>query len=415
MAKGRRGFGTIERLPSGQYRAYYRDPLGRLVATSGTDPQTGEQRTRPLRHYATQTFSAKVDAEGWLAAEKRLIDREDWTDPAERRRAALVAAASKLPTFETYATKWIRDRRVKGRPLADRTKANNLDYLRRFLAPTFGEMHLDEITPTMVDDWYDRLCPDHPTQRSKVYSFARAVMNTAVASRGPMPGASNPFSIRGAGATDHRRRDEHVFTSAETAAMLAHIREDRRAMILLALWCGLRYGEIVALRRPDIDMQKRIVKVRHSIAFPPGVVPVEKSPKSAAGNRDARIPASILPELKRHLSTYMTGRDGLLFPSASGDYLRPSAFYGKPSGLGWYGALGAAGRWEEDETKRPHFHDLRATGATLVARRTRNVIEVQRWLGDSTPQAAMRYMRATDGAMDEIADALSEIAEAGTW
>lgn len=361
---------------------------------------------------APSTFASKADAEAWLVVERRRAeDVETYLPPPARHRAAEIARrAAAKPTFAVYAERWIERRRVKGKPLAARTKASNADYLRRFLNPTFGEVPIDQITFTMVDDWYHDLCPNHPNQRAKVYSFARAVMNTATSMGGPMPGAGNPFAIRGAGAAETAPRHEHVFNDEERQVLVAHMRDDRKAMILLALWCGLRYGEIAALRRSDIDLKLGIVKVRRSVAFPPAADPVEKEPKSTAGIRDARIPASVIPDIRRHLNTYVTGREGLLFPARDGGYLRPVTFYGKGEARGWYGALRAAGRWEDDPKKRPHFHDLRATGATEVARVTRNVAEVQRWLGDSTPQAAMRYMRATDGAMDEIADKLSAIA-----
>lgn len=408
----RRTFGSIKenRTAKGArtFQAFYRDPGGAFT-----------ERGAPLRHYGPATFSTRLDAEAWLLAEKRLIDAGDWTSPSARRELALSSTTPKLPTFGEYAARWIEQRRVRGRQLADRTKSSNRDYLRRFLLPTFGGLPLDKITAGLVNDWYDSLCPNHPTQRSKVYSFARAVMNTAVSVQGPMPASANPFGIRGAGSADHRRRDDHVFTAAEVAAILDRISDERRPMVLLALWCGLRYGEIAALSRSDVDFKTGIIKVRHSVAFPPGVDPVLKSPKSEAGNRDVRVPAAIVPDLKAMIGD----RVGLLFPGASGGYLRPSAFYGKPPrrvgrtyepvGSGWYAAVAAAGRWDADATRRPHFHDLRATGATKVARLTNNVAEVQRWLGDSTPQAAMRYMRATDAAMDEIAAGLSALAENG--
>ncbi|GAC1519236.1 MAG: site-specific integrase [Marmoricola sp.] len=361
---------------------------------------------------APSTFASKGDAEAWLVAErKRAEDVETYLPPPARHEAAERARkAAAKPTFAAYAEQWCERRRVRGRPLAARTKASNADYLRRFLNPTFGDIPIDQITFTMVDDWYHLLCPNHPNQRAKVYSFARAVMNTATSMGGPTPGAGNPFAIRGAGAAETASRHEHVFSDTERQALVKHMRDDRKAMILLALWCGLRYGEIAALRRSDLDLSRGIVKVRRSVAFPPATDPIEKEPKSTAGVRDARIPASVIPDIRRHLNTYVTGREGLLFPADDGGYLRPVSFYGKRTADGWYGALKAAGRWEKDPKKRPHFHDLRATGATEVARVTRNVAEVQRWLGDSTPQAAMRYMRATDGAMDEIADKLSDVA-----
>ena len=37
------------------------------------------------RHYAAHTFTARIDAEAWLAAERRLIELDDWTPPAARR------------------------------------------------------------------------------------------------------------------------------------------------------------------------------------------------------------------------------------------------------------------------------------------------------------------------------------------
>ena len=49
-----------------------------------------------------------------------------------------------------------------------------------------------------------------------------------------------------------------------------------------------------------------------------------------------------------------------------------------------------------------NFHDLRATGATRLARRGAHVAEVQAFLGDSSSQAAERYVRATQNRMDEL-------------
>lgn len=394
----KRGFGSIRKLPSGRFEARYTGPTGERVK-------------------APTTFERKITAEGWLADERVRTERpETWVPPKERLLAARAAArADAKPTFVEYAEQWISRRRVNGKPLAIRTQASDHDYLRRFLNPTFGSMPIDQITFTMVDEWYSTLLPDHPNQRAKVYGFARAVMNTAVSQGGPLPGRGNPFAIRGAGSAEVQPRHEYLFTDEERNALVEHIRDDHRAMILLALWCGLRYGEIVALRRADIDLERRMVKVTRSIAFPPSAAPVAKEPKSAAGRRAARIPASVLPEIEHHLRTYVPpGDDALLFASASGGYLRPSAFYGKRGARGWYGALEAAGRWSDDANLRPNFHDLRATGATEVARLTPNQAEVQRWLGDSTPQAAQRYIRAGDGAMDELADLLSAVAERST-
>lgn len=37
------------------------------------------------------------------------------------------------------------------------------------------------------------------------------------------------------------------------------------------------------------------------------------------------------------------------------------------------------------------------------------------WLGDSTPQAAQRYVRAARSRMDMLTDKMAEVAAAGDW
>lgn len=91
----KRGFGRIQVLPSGRMRARYSGPDGAL-------------------HNAPTTFETRLDAEAWLADERRLISAGTWTSPTARREAArtaaVVAEATRLPTFTTYATTWVAER-----------------------------------------------------------------------------------------------------------------------------------------------------------------------------------------------------------------------------------------------------------------------------------------------------------------
>lgn len=399
----RRGFGSIEKLPSGKYRAYYADPEGRTRALPGGG-------SKPLRHSAPFTFTTREDAEKWLSRERDLVSAGGWSAPTTRQAEKLAAENSKVPTVANYASTWIDKRRVKSRPLSPRTRDSYRDYLRRFVEPSFGSLHLDELTPGTVNTWYEDLCPDHPHMRAKVYSFVRAFMNTAVSAHGPIPGHVNPVAERGAGIAPFKRRDDQVVTATEFDLMLGKIREEWRPMLLLALWCGLRYGEIVALRRTDVDLKSAKVKITKAVSRSRESGVTTKAPKSEAGVRDQHLPPHVLEELQRHMRAFVSGRDGLLFPGPTGEYLAPATFYGKLSETsdGWYAARQAAGRADI------HFHDLRATGATLVAPNATEV-EVQAWLGDSTPQAAARYVRAARSRMESHAARMSELAKSGDW
>ncbi len=386
-----RGFGHIRKLASGRYQASY-------VGHDGA------------RHNAPETFAAKIDAEAWLAAEhRRSEDPEAWQAPRARLEASRKEAeAARLPTFATYAERYLAARKVRGRPLAATTVEGYRRLLRNYIDPAFGHLPLDEITPALVNEWYETLPADKEKTRREAYTLARAVMTVATGAHGPMVGRINPFAIRGGGSGSSPKR-EQIATAQEIEVILEHIRPEWRAMVLLALWCGMRYGELTELRRSDVDLDKRVIRIRRAVTRAGPGEKVVKGPKSAAGVRDQRIPAHILPEVTKHLRTYVTGREGLLFPGAHGQHLHPARFQGKHTNRGWYGARRAAGR---DDLR---FHDLRATGATLLAQQGANIGEIQAFLGDSTPSAALRYVRAGQSRMDQLTERLSALAETGAW
>lgn len=419
--KGPRDFGRVRQLPSksgrGRWQAFYADPTG-AIGISRTGKPT------PVRHNAPHTFDTRSDAEAWLTDERRLMSQGLWTPPAVRK-AARGARSSEMPTFTDYATTWIAERRVKGRPLAPLTRDHYTDLLARYLSPALGDLPIDQVTPELVSGWYDsfKLKSKRRGNRTKgpeagattkahTYSFGRAVMNTAVGAHGPLVGRVNPFAVRGGGSSPSGRRDE-LATADEVKVMLTTIRPPWRALLELGLWTGLRYGEIVALRRGDVDLTRKVIRVRHSIARTKSEGVIEKSTKSDAGVRDQRIPTNLVPVLRAHLKDHVArGRDALLFPSASGKHLAPTVFYGRPhkaGGNGWYAAREAAGH------PTLHFHDLRATGATLLAQQGATEAEIMAWLGDSTPQAAQRYVRAARSRMDMLTDKLSDLSAAGGW
>lgn len=411
----KRGFGRIQTLPSGRVRARYSGPDGAL-------------------HNAPNTFDTLLDAEAWLTDERRLISAGTWTSPVARsdaaRATAVMAETTRMPTFTTYATSWIAERKVKGRPLAPRTRDHYMQLLAAYLIPDFGDLPIDQIAPGAVNLWYDNFTPKRKnshgkktngtTARAHSYSLARAIMNTAVSAHGPLIGQVNPFAVRGGGSSPNKKRTE-VASAEQLKIMLATIRPEWRALILIATWCGLRYSEIVALRRSDVDMTKKVIKVRHAVSRSRIEGIGVKEPKSEAGVRDIHIPEHALKGIKTHLQTYVTGRNGLLFPNGAGEYLAPATFYGgrtrKIKGKrvkvyspnGWYAARAAAGCPEF------HFHDLRATGATLMAQLGATEAEIQAFLGDSTPQAAQRYVRAAQSRMKKLAEKMSDLAAAGDW
>lgn len=387
----RRRFGQISKMRSGRWQARFSVPLDHRSGRGG-------EIIRAPHTFEPNTYGREA-AGDWLRSEELRLHAEGaaWhtaLEHAEAERAQ--ASARRVPTFAEYATVWLRARKVKGgRPLQDSTRRGYLIWLRLYVLPTFGEMRLNEITAVEVIRWYDSLPHEKAKTVRETYALAKAIMKTATAADGILPGAVNPFAIDGAGTIGSRsEKRTEVIEDADLALVLATIRVEWRAMVALALGCGLRFGEIIALRRSDVDLHARppVVRVRRAVGRGTDGR-YEKEPKSRAGIRDQRVPESVATVLTEHLRSFVSGRDGLLFPGPSGAWLQPTRF--RDLSGGWRDVRRAVGR-------PINFHDLRATGATRLAQKGAHVAEVQAFLGDSSSQAAERYVRATQSRMDDL-------------
>jgi integrase len=191
-----------------------------------------------------------------------------------------------------------------------------------------------------------------------------------------------------------------VATPAEVAALVEAITPRYRAAVLLAAWCGLRRGEVLGLRRDDVDLSTGMVTVRRNRVelLAPGTA-FDAEPKTDAGKRTVTVP-HVLPVLVEHMSAWaghdrvFVGRDG-----------RPMR--------------GDAVRQAFDRARRKagmpgfRYDDLRHTGQTLAAATGATIKDLMRRLGHASPAASYRYLHAVDGRDAEIASALSDLAAHG--
>jgi len=374
--KQRRGWGSLTLLPSGRYRAVYTGPDLR-------------------RHAAPYTFDASIDAEAWLAAERKLIVSETWTPPKSRARQRAAAGL----TLADWAPLALERRRVRGEPLRPRTLALYRGILSDSILPELGGYALNQITPELVGVWYDRLDPSKPTRRAHAYSLLRTVMGQAI-DDGKHPGP-NPCQIRGAGKAT-RAREIHPATPAEIVAIADGMPEHLRLLVLLAAWCGLRFGELAELRRKDLDTGRGVVHVRRAVVRVDGRDLIGP-PKSAAGVREIAIPPHVVPAVVDHLAEHVDpGPDALVFPRRPGTDLH---LIHTETTKTFARARKGAGRPDL------RLHDLRHTGATMAAQAGATVAELMARMGHSTVTASMRYQHAARGRDAEIAARLSKLAE----
>jgi integrase len=367
VSRLRADFGTVRKLPSGRWQARYIDASGR-------------------RH--SRTFGTRGDASRHLAGVRADLDRGAWVDPNRGH-----------DTLATYAERWLTVRRAKGRPLAPRTVALYRHELDRHILPTLGAVQLRHLDATAVRARWAAMTgsagPGAVTS-AKCYRLLHAIMQTAVTDEEVV---RNPCAIAGAGIEPTSERP--AVSVPDVSALAEAVGPRWRAMVLVAAYCGLRFGELAALTRANLDTlhDPATVTVAASIAELPGGVRHIGPPKSAAGRRTVAIPPHIVADVSEHLDRYaQPGRDGLVFVGPKGGALRESNFN---NGV-WRPATRAVG------VPGAHFHDLRGTAATLAAIAGATTRELMHRLGHATPDVAMRYQRATEDRDAALARMLSE-------
>jgi integrase len=356
-----RSFGTIRKLPSGRWQARYR----------GAD---GVLRSAP------STFVRKSDATRWLALTEAEVLGGDWIDPE----------AGRVP-FADYAAAWVSERPG----LRPKTLRLYRYLLRCHLSPAFVGHPVAGITEADVRRWRADLLTAgvSPVTTAKAYRLLKSIMATAV---DDCLIRRNPCRVKGAGAEKSPERP--VLTVAEVYALADAIGPRYRALVLLACFCGLRWGELAALRRCDIETDAGTVRVTRQLTEVPGHPLHFGPPKSDAGRRVVMMPPVILPEITAHLADHADpDPEAVIFTSPSGGLLRHSNFYRRV----WLPALTA--------TTLPgvHLHDLRHAGNVLIANAGADPRELMERMGHSTSRAALIYLHSTSARQRELAETVA--------
>jgi integrase len=340
---GHRRFGSVRKLPSGRYQARYPRP-------------DGQMRNAP------ETFARKSDADRHLTLVEAQIARKEWTDPAR--------AKVKL---HDYARHWI-DQRPNLRP---RTVHLYGWLLGKHIVPYLGGVELGRLDTPMVRGWRAELLGNGVSESmaAKAYRLLRAVLMTAVKEDRILP--RNPCQIRGA--DQEKPAERPVLTLAQVFKLADLVPPRYRALVLVATFGCLRWGEVAALQRQDIDTAAGTVRVRQAYTEQRGAGLVLGPPKSRAGRRTVSLPPAVVKVVRDHLVAEVDDNpEAFVFTTESG---RPI----------WRGNLNKLIAWKANVVRigQPnlHFHDLRHTGNTLAAQTGASTRDLMARMGhDSRPR-----------------------------
>lgn len=388
-------FGKAEQLPSGRWRARY------------TWPPTHKPR---YNHKAPHTFEARRDAEAWLAAEERAVELDRWTPPADRQAAEKAASLTvtelidqwlSLPTYKE-STRQSHRRKLDNRVLAPSRPGFD----------SLADVPVSEVDRQRIVKWWGQVqatWPDTGSTNADAYKRLRTAFEYALHELEVI--SVNPVKVKGAGrAPRPLTRNRPVISMPEAHAIVQHAPDRLTAPVMLLLWTGLRIGELLELRRRDLDglvgTGAVTVKVRRNAqrikdpATGKQVMLTLDRPKTDAGNRDLVLPATVAAEVRRHAEDHMApGPDAFVVTTTRGPRMLSTTFLNR-----WNPIALAAGR--PDITP----HDCRRFyGTLLVNSGVVSLEEARRLMGHETIDQLMEYQRASAGYERRAAKAIDDL------
>lgn len=299
---------------------------------------------------------------------------------------------SEKTTVGDYLAAWLAESARPG--VAPSTFERYEQDVRSHIAPVLGDMRLRKLKPHNVEvlkrTLLEKLAPSTANQCLVTLSVAlnRAVKWELI-DRNPVKAVAKAKSAQPGMA---------CLSEDEAARLVDVVRGTKReALYLLALKCGLRQGELLALKWEDLDGRELTVRRNVDTNCPEPRWGKTKSGEERVITLDEREVAA----LKRHRDLDASPRiGGLVFCDETGGVLRAS-----PVLYQLRKDLRAAG------LPKIRFHDLRDTAATLLLSHGTPVHVVAKILGHKDPALTLRrYAHVLPDAREAAARAMSEYA-----
>jgi integrase len=343
------------------WRVRYRDPAGRMRSRS---------------------FRRKIDAERFSAGVETEMTRGMWTDPDR----------GKISVAE-WTDAWVQSK-VDLRPT---TLARLRSVIKTHIVPEFGDYALNRVGNSDLRRWVAQMSArgQSPATVRKSFNALSQIMRAAVSDRRI---AFNPCLDVPLPAEQHT--EQRFLDASEVERLAAEIERRFRAFVLLAVYGGLRFGELAGLRRSRIDVLRGRVIVAETLVEADGKL-IFGPPKTKRSRRTVPLPRRIVGELESHLGQFVDARhDALVFTGTKGAPLRRSGFHR----CWWKQAI------EASDLHGLKVHELRHTFVALWVAAGANPKEVSVRAGHSSVAFTLdRYGHLYQDTEDDIPERLDAL------
>jgi len=357
---------------------YQRGKTWTYVIDLPRDPITGKRRQKSKGGF-------KTEKEAWAACRNEIIRIERGQNTQDENML-----------YRDFLKIWLEE--YAKSKLKPTTYENNKQIIDTRIIPELGNLKLRELTPLRIQRFYNKILatysPDYvKTIHSVVSKTLRQAYKWDMLSTNIMEKVDPPRVPK---------KEMKIWTLDQCQKFLETCKGHQMYIVFsLAIWTGMRRGEILGLRWKDIDLENKTISVQQTLSWTPTEGIIFQDTKTARSNRSIVIPDILLADLKTHKKLIAEQKIangnkyqdyGLVCCLTDGRPIKPRYLLEHFDDL-----IKKAG------LPKIRFHDLRHTHATLLIHlKVHPKIAAER-LGQSTSMFTDRYAHVIESMQKEVA------------
>ena len=343
----------------------------------------GKRKTIKKRGFKTKTEARNAERNAKLE-----WDKGTYTDPSNI-------------LFGEFIEDWLK----KKNDISPETRHTNEGHLRNHVIPSLGSIPLQKINADHIEDFILELQGKGMADGTvrKIFNLVQTCFKYA--QKRELIG-KNPFDLLENGSKPKQSNPKvDYWTKDEVKEFFSNLDHRLRILFILAIYTGMRRGEILGLRWEDIDFGNNQFRIFRSSRPLQGLT---KSVKTVSGYRTITFSGVVKSELIKHLELLKEEKE--LFGN---EYEDNNLVVCQPNGRRI--SLGNFTRFWKSIVDRTgmryiRFHDLRHTCASLLLSADVHPKVVQEQLGHSSIRVTMdKYSHMMPNMQAEAAKTMEDL------